>query len=94
MMSMEYKEHCEIENWSNLLKKKFSPLVNQGYSGLFIARSDEGEILGTASVLSTLIEDIVDYSLSLKNVCNDNLEDGESPYEITDFLEGIKISTF
>lgn len=94
MMSPEYREHCEIENWTNLWKKNFSVLESQGYSGLYWAKTLDGEIIGMASVLSTLIEDIVDYSLDMKNNCNDNLEKDEIPHEITDFLETIKISTF
>ena len=94
MMSQEYREHSEIENWVNLRKKQFSVLESQGYGGLYLARTLDGEIIGMASVLSTLIEDIVDYSLDMKNKCNDNLEEDEIEYEITDFLESIKISTF
>ena len=92
-MTPEYDEHCAIEDWKLSMEDNFQSLLQQGYKGIFVAR-DDIEIISVASDLSTLIEDIIDYVLEMKNKFNDNLEQYQTEYIVEDFLSCITIKTF
>ena len=92
-MTPEYDEHLAIEDWKSSMEDNFQPLLQQGYKGIFVAR-DDIEVISVASDLSTLIEDIIDYVLEMKNKHNDKLEQYQTEYIVEDFLSCITIKTF